>query len=272
MTEKKTDNPGAYPSDYEDDGFEEPLGDGGQTEGFPFSNEEEEAEYDTSFYKPMQSRKAWAILALILVIIAVSVLYVYQTGDKKTILGNQPIPAGQSNMFASPAAVTFLGPAPALPMSGAVNVPMGGAVLNPSPVGGAAPAGIPAAARNNLVAQGNPVQCPRCATQGMPFCSGCGAVMQPLNSAAGTYVCPVCGTVGVPICPRCGGHMSTPGGTTQSIQATPPVANMGGQFQCPACRATGLPNWSPNGVPLCPNCGTTMNVRSPAAPMNGVIR
>jgi predicted RNA-binding Zn-ribbon protein involved in translation (DUF1610 family) len=217
---------------------------------FEFPQEADGAEYNTAFLKPIQGRKVWVILALILVGIAVAVLYVYQAGDRKTILGNQPIPAGQPNLQAVP----VIG-AQNVPMGGAQNVPMGGQVQPPPAPDTWANGG----------AFTNVVTCPHCALSGLPVCSSCGAVMKLLGDGSGLFVCTSCGVVGVPICPRCRGHM-TAAGSAGARTIAQPAANTAGQFQCPACRATGLPNWDRGGVPKCPSCGTTMKVRGAGTP------
>jgi predicted RNA-binding Zn-ribbon protein involved in translation (DUF1610 family) len=183
--------------------FDESEEDAGDEDWSEDPGEEAESYYDSSFFKPMQSRKAWVILVLILVVIAVAVLYVYQAGDTKTILGNQPIPTGQSNLVAQPAGVT-------VPVAGgAMNLPVGGGLIE-------TPMGVRGIQENlQVVPHGHAtrsiaVQCPSCGTGGIPVCSACGSAMRPLNPGADIFVCPSCGTVGVPICPRCGGQMTAP--------------------------------------------------------------
>lgn len=139
------------------------------------------------FLRPMRTRKVWIVIALIFFAIAVAVLYVYQAGDPKTILGNQPIPAGQSAAGAGGATTA------------AMNNPMGGHLHRaPARLGGG---GAPLAA-----------QCPVCGDLALPMCSKCNTVMQPLDQAPGLYVCPSCGVVGSPICPHCGGQMTSQAG------------------------------------------------------------
>jgi uncharacterized paraquat-inducible protein A len=195
------------------------------------------------FLKPMSGRKAWVILSLILVGIAVAVLYVYQAGDRKTVLGNQPIPAvGIMNMGQT------LNPVP--------NAPAGGHLHQMPTV--QAPAG----------GTSTMVTCNACGTNGLPVCGVCGLAMKPLPTNPGLFVCTACGSVGMPMCPHCGGAMSSGAGQnirTVAATQTPGSPNVGGQFQCPSCRATGLPNWNAAGTPLCPNCGTQMNVNKSAA-------
>jgi hypothetical protein len=132
---------------------------------------------------PMGNRKVWTVIILIFVAIAVAVLYVYQAGDSKTILGNQPIPAGQA--VAGGGAVT--------------------AAINLAP--SAAPQRAPAALGGDVPQLA--AQCPVCGDLGLPMCSKCNTVMQPLDTAPGLFVCPSCGAAGLPICPRCGGHMAS---------------------------------------------------------------
>lgn len=128
----------------------------------------------------LSNRRVWIVIAVIFVAIAVAVLWVYQAGDSKTVLGNQPIPAGGA-------------------VTAAVNVPAGGALQNaPAPLGGGGP---------QLGAR-----CPICGELGLPMCSRCNTVMQPLDRPVGLYVCPSCGLAGMPICPRCGGHMASHAG------------------------------------------------------------
>jgi predicted RNA-binding Zn-ribbon protein involved in translation (DUF1610 family) len=180
----------------------------------------------------MPSRKVWIILAVIFVIIAVAILYVYQAGDRKTVLGNQPIPANRDLLQAQP-----MQPA-------ALHVPGGGGLHAPAAAAGA---GSPA------------VRCPHCSTGGLPLCGSCGTVMQPLPGSR-LYSCPACGTVGLPICPRCRAQMASPGFVGQQPLGQPAGLNIGGQFQCPVCGVVGLPNWDPGGTPICPGCGARMGV------------
>ncbi len=225
---------------------------GDYEEEFEYSEDVEDFEGSTTFLKPMQGKKVWIVLSAILVVVAVAVLYVYQAGDKKTILGNQPIPIGQLNAPNSPVA----GGVQNVPLGGGVqNVPLGGGVQN-VPFGGGS---IQAPATGGAAA--STVLCPQCAMTGLSVCTSCGTVMQPLGDGSGLFACPSCGSVGIPLCPRDGAHMTL----QSSASARPAVGaagNVGGQFQCPACGMTGLPNWSPNGTPICPNCKTQMNVRS----------
>ena len=130
-------------------------------------------------FNPVGNRKVWITLVVICAIIAVAVLYVYQAGDDKTILGNQPIPAALPEggaAAAEGAPPTVRGQAFALPGGGA-----GGSLT---------------------------VKCPYCGNDGLPMCSKCNAVMQPLGGNSGLYACSSCGTAGVPICPRCGTRMN----------------------------------------------------------------
>jgi len=127
---------------------------------------------------PAASRKVWITLGAVFAIIAIAVLYVYQAGDDKTILGNQPIPA-------------------ALQEGGA------GAAAGVQPNAGGAMFAAPGSAGAGLTAH-----CPYCGNDGLPMCSKCNTVMQPLGGNSGLYACPSCGTAGVPICPRCGSRMT----------------------------------------------------------------
>lgn len=206
--------------------------------------EESEATYESEllgeepFLRPMSGRKVWVILGLILIGIAVAVLYVYQAGDRKTVLGNQPIPAVGMMNIGQPLAVV-------------PNAPTGGN-LQQAPV-----------EQNLAVGNSTMVSCHNCGTKGLPVCATCGSVMKPLPGNSALFVCTTCGSVGMPICPHCGGSMST--GGQQNIRTAAAVmpqgnASVGGQFQCPGCQATGLPNWNGSGTPLCPNCGAQMNV------------
>jgi predicted RNA-binding Zn-ribbon protein involved in translation (DUF1610 family) len=201
----------------------------------------EESRLDGSQPRPLRGPKAWIVLGVIFLAIAVAVLYVYQAGDRKTVLGNQPIPAVQL-------------PSQVVPSTGnsfpvALNVPGGGR----REIG---PEGPPAPGQTG----GAQLNCPVCHTPGLPICASCKTVMQPLGQG-GLYACPTCGLVGLPICPRCGHNMSKPKNMAQHAAAVSPAQAVGGQFQCPACGATGLPNWDAAGVPICPSCGTRMGVR-----------
>ena len=220
--------------------------------------EDSASKAETPTIGPFSGPKAWLILVGILLLIGVAVLYVYQTGDTKTILGNQPIPTLQA----------FLSPhVPAL------NVPSGGQLRGSM----AAPAlqlppqpAAPAAAPPDGTQSRTLVQCPRCGATGLPLCASCGAVMQRLGNdpTSALFVCPLCGAVGMPICPYCGAGMAATktGGQQPINNGSRPAGNVGGQFQCPACGATGLPNWTADGTPLCPNCGATMSTTARAAP------
>ncbi len=145
---------------------------------------------DEKELRPVRDRKVLIILMVIFVVIAVSVLYVYQAGDRKTVLGNQPIPAGQVNV----------GPAPV-----AFHVPVVGVPSSPATGGGAE--------------SQSTVNCPVCSTKGLPICSSCGSIMQPIGQggAGGLFACPRCGAAGLPICPRCGGHMACPDNLKVSV-------------------------------------------------------
>ena len=187
---------------------------------------------------PSQNARTWALLVLILVAIAVAILYVYQAGDRKTVLGNQPLPSGDALAFGQ-----------ALPGVGAL-----------IPVAPAQPvAPVPRAASSQAVV----VRCPGCGTQGVPVCASCGALMRRLDPGAGSalFVCPSCGAAGVPPCPRCRARMvpSRPG-VPSPIAFHPGAPRAGGQHHCTACGGTGLPDWQPDGTPLCPGCGTRMTV------------
>ncbi len=188
---------------------------------------------DEKELRPVRDRKVLIILMVIFVVIAVSVLYVYQAGDRKTVLGNQPIPAGQVNV----------GPAPV-----AFHVPVVGVPSSPATGGGAE--------------SQSTVNCPVCSTKGLPICSSCGSIMQPIGQggAGGLFACPRCGAAGLPICPRCGGHMASAGHAGKQLMDNIGGGG-GGQFQCPVCGATGLPRWGPGGAPICPSCGARMRIR-----------
>lgn len=155
---------------------------------------EEDPGEPQAYGNPLSSRKVWGILVVIFVAIAVAVLYVYQAGDPKTILGNQPIPAGQGVQLGAGAA-TAAAPVP---------VPVGG----------------------GMVTGGLATRCPVCGNTGLPLCSKDNAVMQPIDRGSGLYVCPTCGAVGMPICPRCGGHMAS--GFDALSQGGTPLAQSGG--------------------------------------------
>ncbi len=144
-------------------------------EDFDWPEEGDHSEPPT-YVSPLGGAKILGILAVIFLIIAVSVLYVYQAGDSKTILGNQPITTAQGS-------------------------PVGQAVVPAAAVN--VPARLPLNGGGSELA----AQCPQCGTIGLPMCSKCNTVMQPIDQRSGLYVCPKCGTVGLPICPSCGGHM-----------------------------------------------------------------
>jgi len=156
---------------------------------------------DERSFHPTKSKKAWIILTGIFLVIAVAVLYVYQAGDTKTILGNQPIPQSPY-AYGSPAAVTT-----------PINIPAQQPIRQP-PIDNAnevnRAAVLPSIPSPNTNAGQNLVRCPRCRTSGIPICSSCGSVMKPLPNAANSnlFYCPSCGTVGTPVCPQCGTRMS----------------------------------------------------------------
>lgn len=209
-----------------------------------------EADVRSDEVRLLSNPKAWLILAGIFVVIAVAVLYVYQAGDTKTVLGNQPIPAQQPMAYAQPAALNVSGGGGVLPVTPVPSMP--------APFDRLAQAGV-APPPPAMGFQGpSAVRCPQCGTDGVPLCSSCGAVMRPLQpgSNSGLFSCPSCGSVGVVICPRCGAQMtSANAGPGQQYRPS----STGGQFHCSACGATGLPNWDPNGTPICPSCGATMH-------------
>ena len=193
-------------------------------------------------FRPVKGWKVWGVITGVLLVIAVGILYVYQAGDRKTILGNQPIPAAINNMYALPAAA---------------NIPVGGAVQSPLA------AGPNLVQRSANSAQGKTtLTCPNCGATGLPVCATCGAVMQPVNQGTANqlFACPVCGTVGVAVCPHCHALMSAPAVGSQPLAQTQAPA-AGGQFYCPVCGATGLPNWNAAAVPICPNCQNQMQVK-----------
>ena len=88
MDEKEQEDKGA--PDWVDEGVDEGVGDEQPIRIPGFGD-------IGSLLRPIHNRKIWFTLLVIFLVIAVSVLYVYQAGDRKTILGNQPIPAGQNN-------------------------------------------------------------------------------------------------------------------------------------------------------------------------------
>lgn len=201
------------------------------------------------------SSKTWAILAGIFILIAVAILYVYQTGDSKTVLGNQPIPAQPVVGYGQPVAL---------------HVPNGGHVHNARAEGGVRPS-QPSVSRSAGEPSQSSVQCPKCGSKGVPLCSSCGTVMNPLGNdpSSGLFSCPSCGVVGVMICPRCGSSMESRRRFDRQQKSSTWIKaarSVGGQFQCPACGATGLPNWSANGAAKCPNCGAQMNTRGVTSP------
>ena len=216
-------------------------------------SESEEDEFDKHYDEPpIKGRKFWGILILVFIVISVAVLYVYQVGDNKTILGNQPILEAQ--------------PYPA-PTQAAVNIPVGGQDQVLQVGANAQPTMSQAVNRVGISGAGSTsVRCTHCGEQGMPLCSGCGAVMQSLSASGNPqlFACPHCGSVGLPICPMCGGQMtstSTGFGPTVVPKTAQAAVQEGGQFFCPTCGATGLPNWDPNGLPRCPGCNGVVTVR-----------
>ena len=235
------------PPGFDSDLFDEDDAFGDEFDQIDAPEEDEAPYFKANMGDPRHSRRVWVLLALILVVISVAVLYVYQAGDKKTILGNQPIPAGVGNT------------APEINIGngqqqGAINLPIGGGML-----------ALQAAAKAPLPPDPSPqtmTTCPRCNTQGLPLCAACGAVMRPIENGSGLFVCPSCGSVGMPICPHCGAHMIA----ANSRPSAQLAASTAGQFLCPSCGGTGLPNWNQNGAPMCPNCGTQMQVNSNANP------
>ena len=223
----------------------------GEEGGDGFPKDCENSFCDTSYFNSSPSRKTWVVLALILIVIAIAILYVYQAGDRKTVLGNQPIPAGQTYTATLPVAQQT-------PIGGVQNVPSGGGMINTAAQG--AQRNAPDRGLSNRVGTTkSAVSCPNCGTTGISACATCGALLQPFGKVPGLFACPVCGVAGVPICPRCGTHMAgkVHAGHQQVVQAG---TNVGGQFHCPICQSTGLPNWDQNGKPICPSCGAKMDV------------
>lgn len=187
---------------------EEAVDDDEREEELESSGASATARHGTTFLKPMQGKKVWIVLAGIMVVIGVVVLYVYQAGDRKTILGNQPIPVGRLEQQNVPVGAgegsMAIGP-------GAQDAPVGGGLQIVQHVPPPARGG---AARNT-------VQCPQCSMQGLPVCSPCGVVMQPLGDGSGLFACPSCGLVGIPICPRDGVHMTLASTGNPTLAAAP---------------------------------------------------
>jgi len=236
---------------FDDDDEDEKVGEGGTggVGNFEIPSAAFESDDRGALFRANRGIKVWIMVAGIFVVLAIGVLYIYQAGDTRTVLGNQPIPAGQILAVANPAPqnVPALGSTAAEPTQ---------PLLVPS-----APPAIPQPSAAPAEADG-PIRCPRCHTVGLAVCASCGAAMQPMNDNSGLHVCPSCGTVGIPICPRCGAHMVVAGpAAEQWPPAEPQAPATVGQFQCPACGAAGLPNRNTAGVPLCPRCGGKMTVQ-----------
>ena len=202
ISDNKTPNSGRSPVDMSKDDLqnEEDWKDE-QSDSRSDSHSDTDAVYDERSFHPTKSKKVWIILTGIFLIIAVAVLYVYQAGDTKTILGNQPIPQSPY-AYGTPAAVTTPINIPAQqptrrPPIDNANELNRAAVLQPIP------------SQNTNTGQ-NLVRCPKCSTTGIPVCSSCGSVMKPLSNTANSnlFYCPSCGTVGTPVCPQCGTRMS----------------------------------------------------------------
>lgn len=159
-----------------------------------------EVGYEADVLHPARSKKVWIILTGIFLVIAVAVLYVYQAGDTKTILGNQPIPQSPY-AYGSPVAMTA-------PINGLPQQPIGNPPReNQNEVNRAAV--VPPVPSQNTTNSQNLVRCPQCRSTGIPVCSSCGATMKPLPGSTNLFYCPSCGSVGTPVCPQCGTQMSS---------------------------------------------------------------
>jgi hypothetical protein len=266
----------------------------------PTEPSEDEDEFAYYHYRPQ--KQAWAILGVVFFVVGVAVLWVYQTGDRKTILSKKELePKAQAQVTAAigapidvPMAPPYAATAPPAGCT-ANNCALGGRTVAdapgpvaPAPIGGtgwdtpspSAPGGpdvIAAMATPDQPTAAVSALCPRCGSRAMPLCHRCNSIMLPLGGPL--FYCPQCGTVGTPPCPYCGSRMTADGPlrpqppqVAQSILAgtmrLPPPAIAGpvaGQFVCPRCYASGLPNWTPDGRPTCPSCGATMSTQGRAA-------
>jgi len=257
-----------------------------------------------AYYEPRSGKQAWLILGVIIFVVAVAVLLVYQTGDKKTILSKESLqpraaPAAAPVVPAAWPGTVAAAPMPAVaPTLGARNCPTGGGCMGqgcfgPATRGGGGGGGMSCPGAAAPVAQlaafgsppsfaGNPptaqpAVCPRCAAAALPLCDRCNAIMMP--TGAGLYYCPNCGAVGTPLCPYCNARMTGDGSGVSapvaamgmaalapSLPAAPQAVpgGFGGQFVCPTCNLTGLPNWSAGGTPRCPQCNGAMTPRGAA--------
>ena len=138
------------------------------------------------------------ILVLIGMAIIAAIVFVYNKGKTKALLGNQPYPAASPRVVKSQTGDR-----------GVTNMSSGGRLV-----------GRTAGTVNITPSSNCLMQCPQCGAQGVPVCSNCGAVMQSHKPAAGLYVCPKCAMVGTPVCPSCRVNMIPVG-------ASPPNNNRG---------------------------------------------
>jgi len=246
--------------------------------------EEGASEDEYAYFRPRPGPQVWLIIAVAAIIVGIAVLFVYQTGDTKTILSKKPIlPVATASVLPPgtgqncPGGGGCLGtPAAAAPPSGfAQNCPNGGGCLG-TPAAAASPpglgqncpgggncfgaparvgssAGILPAAASALTGAAQPAVCPRCGNQAIPLCHHCNSIMQPLGN--GLYSCPRCGTVGTVPCPYCNARMESnpPQSAAVATPATVAVRTNslgGGGTNVPAGGRTG-------GQFICPNCSTT---------------
>ena len=222
------------------------------------------------YYRPRPNLQVWLILGGIAFVIAVAVLFIYQAGDKKTILTMEPMqPAAftpgrnagncpQPGMCgAQPVAFAQGGNGAGCPqpgMCGAQPVAFaqgqnGGACPQPGMCGAqpvafgsqrGACGGVNCPTGGRSMASGNGGVNPTLAAALLPATPRQPARVQlpyapPQNAIAQTAHCPRCGASALPLCAQCGSLMLP---LNESL------------FHCPQCGAVG--------VPPCPYCGARM--------------
>jgi hypothetical protein len=229
------------------------------TEGEPQPAPEDEFEY----YKPRPNLQVWLILGGIAFVVAVAVLFIYQAGDKKTILTMQPLEpaafgaqagagAGRGQGCTQPGGACNVEPAAwghagcthpgggcghhdgLGPGGGHRGAHGGGGGVNCPTGGQAAPSPKPAATTVTPAGFDLPWM-PSPATNLAAQALQAAAVGPATNATAQPAHCPRCGANAMPLCSRCNAMMLPLGDSL---------------FYCPACGAVGLPP--------CPYCGARM--------------
>ncbi len=245
-------------------------------EAAPESEPQPAADDEFEYYKPRPNLQVWLILGGIAFVVAVAVLFIYQAGDKKTILTMQPLepaafrnpagagpsggqrcsePGGTCNLQSAATGHAGCmhpggacggahhdglgrngGPRGALAGGGGVNCPTGGEAA-PNAKSVATP--VATAAGFDL----GWLPAPTTAPPGLAFQAAAAGPVA--NLSAQPAHCPRCGAHAMPLCSRCNAMMLPLGDSL---------------FHCPQCGAVGSPP--------CPYCGARMSSvdAQPASP------